>query len=43
MWCNKADYWGLKFDMTRAIKESFDKSDIEIPFPQVTVHQASQA
>ena len=38
MWCVKEDYWGLKFDMTRAIKEAFDAEGIEIPFPQRTVH-----
>jgi small conductance mechanosensitive channel len=43
MWCNKGDYWGLKFDMTRAIKESFDQNGIEIPFPQRTIHQATTA
>lgn len=43
MWCNKADYWGLKFDMTRAVKEAFDANDIEIPFPQRTVHMVNAA
>ena len=38
MWCAKEDYWALKFDMTRAIKEAFDAEGIEIPFPQRTVH-----
>ena len=43
MWCNKGDYWGLKFDMTRAIKEAFDANDIEIPFPQRTIHHVNAA
>lgn len=38
MWCAKENYWALKFDMTRAIKEAFDAEGIEIPFPQRTVH-----
>jgi small conductance mechanosensitive channel len=43
MWCAKEDYWALKFDMTRAIKEAFDKEGIEIPFPQRTVHLIEEA
>lgn len=43
MWCAKEDYWGLKFDMTRAIKESFDEAGIEIPFPQRTIHHVNAA
>ncbi|MCP4633521.1 MAG: mechanosensitive ion channel [candidate division Zixibacteria bacterium] len=39
-WVKKEDYWGVKFDLTRKIKEEFDKNDIEIPFPQTTVHMA---
>ncbi|MBD3160547.1 MAG: mechanosensitive ion channel [Candidatus Eisenbacteria bacterium] len=38
-WVKKEDYWSLRFDLTRAIKESFDKNGIEIPFPQRVVHQ----
>ncbi len=41
MWVKKEDYWGVKFDMTEAIKHSFDENGIEIPFPQRVVHQAS--
>ena len=43
MWCAKENYWGLKFDMTRAIKESFDEAGIEIPFPQRTIHHVNAA
>jgi small conductance mechanosensitive channel len=43
MWVKKEDYWGVKFDMTRAIKESFDEAGIEIPFPQRVIHQATAA
>ena len=42
-WVKKEDYWGVKFDLTRAIKEAFDKNGIEIPFPQRTVHMISEA
>ena len=37
-WVKKEDYWNVKFDLTRTIKEAFDEHNIEIPFPQQTVH-----
>lgn len=40
VWCDASDYWGLKFDLTRAVKEAFDAGGIDIPFPtqkQITV------
>ncbi|WP_424981899.1 mechanosensitive ion channel family protein [Maritalea sp. S77] len=33
LWCNAADYWNLKFAMTKAVKEAFDKGGISIPYP----------
>jgi len=33
LWCDAADYWSLKFDMTKAVKEAFDKGGISIPYP----------
>lgn len=36
LWCDAADYWTLKFDMTRSVKEAFDKGKIDIPFPTRT-------
>lgn len=36
VWCDAADYWDLKFALTRAVKEEFDAKDIEIPFPTQT-------
>jgi small conductance mechanosensitive channel len=41
-WVNKADYWQVRFDLTRKIKESFDANGIEIPFPQRVGHMVSQ-
>ena len=41
-WVKKEDYWPVKFDLTRKIKEAFDKNNIEIPFPQQTVHVISE-
>jgi len=43
MWVNTPDYWNVKFDMTRKIKEAFDQQDIEIPFPQRVVHMMKDA
>ena len=40
VWCNAGDYWGVKFDMTKAIKERLDADGIEIPFPQRVVQMA---
>ncbi|MBL1142662.1 MAG: mechanosensitive ion channel [Proteobacteria bacterium] len=37
-WVNSADYWGLKFDYTEAVKMTFDKEGISIPYPQQDVH-----
>lgn len=33
VWCDASEYWNLKFDMTRTVKEAFDKGGIDIPFP----------
>ena len=33
MWCMADDYWTLKFDLTKEIKEAFDKGGISIPYP----------
>ncbi len=40
-WVKKEEYWNVKFDLTRKIKEAFDANDIEIPFPQRVIHQAN--
>ncbi len=37
-WVKKDDYWNVKFDFTRSVKEQFDENGIEIPFPQTSVH-----
>jgi small conductance mechanosensitive channel len=37
-WVNRGDYWSVKCDLTRQIKESFDENGIEIPFPQQAIH-----
>mgnify|MGYP003299461943 FL=1 len=37
-WVNSADYWAVKFDFTKAVKEKFDAEGISIPYPQSDVH-----
>ncbi len=33
LWCDGADYWELKFEMTKAVKVAFDKGGVTIPYP----------
>jgi small conductance mechanosensitive channel len=42
-WVKTADYWGVYFDLTEAVKTKFDAEQISIPFPQrdIHVHQAA--
>ncbi len=37
-WVKTADYWTVYADVTRAVKEAFDKEGISIPYPQMDVH-----
>ena len=41
-WVRSSDYWGVKFDLTEAIKKRFDKEGISFPFPQQDVHLYQQ-
>ena len=38
-WCLTPDYWECYFRTVETIKNRFDAAGIEIPFPQVQVHQ----
>ncbi|MCI4660786.1 MAG: mechanosensitive ion channel [Neomegalonema sp.] len=40
VWCKASDYWGLRFDLLRKIKERFDAEGVDIPFPTTTIVQA---
>lgn len=33
LWCQAADYWDVKFDLTKQVKEAFDAKGISIPYP----------
>jgi small conductance mechanosensitive channel len=37
-WCNKGDYWAVKFELTRKLKEELEAAGCNIPFPQRDVH-----
>jgi small conductance mechanosensitive channel len=37
-WCEAGDYWGLRWDLTRALKEELEAGGCNIPFPQTDVH-----
>ena len=39
LWCNAADLWDLKFFLTKAVKEEFDKEGISLPYPHRTMVQ----
>ena len=32
-WVAAKDYWDVKFDLTKAVKEAFDAQGISIPYP----------
>lgn len=38
IWCDGADYWGLKFNILEEMLDEFNKRGIVIPFPQLSVH-----
>lgn len=42
-WCKREDYWDIRFDLTEKIKLVFDENDIEIPFPQHSVHMVQSS
>jgi len=35
VWCKVEDYWDVRFDLIKAVKEAFDKGGINIPYPHV--------
>ena len=37
-WVKSADYWPTYFDLMENIKVALDKAEIEIPYPQVSLH-----
>lgn len=37
-WCDASDYWPLRWDLTRKIKEDLETAGCSIPYPQTDVH-----
>jgi small conductance mechanosensitive channel len=37
-WCASGDYWALRWDLIRALKEELEAAGCNIPFPQRDVH-----
>ena len=38
VWVPTAEYWNVRFDLTKAVKEALEREGITIPFPTQTVH-----
>lgn len=41
-WTNTPDVWPLRYDITKKVKEEFDKNDVTFPFPQRDVHMFNE-
>ena len=43
VWVNAGDYGGVRFDLTKKLKEQLEADGISIPFPQRVVHMTTAA
>ena len=41
-WVKGADYWDVKFDLTKKVKSAFDEQGISIPYPHTMMIQKSE-
>lgn len=41
-WTARENYWNLKFDVTKRIKERYDEEGLNIPYPQRDIHVFQQ-
>ena len=41
VWVKASDYWSVLFDINEIVYDTFNKEGINLPFPQLTVHQTS--
>lgn len=41
-WVMASDYWGARFDLTKALKEEIEAAGLSIPYPQRDVHLFQQ-
>ena len=37
-WCAGADYWSVRFDLTKQLKEGLEAAGCSFPYPQQDVH-----
>lgn len=42
LWVDAGDYWGVRWDITKKIKITFDEKGISIPYPQQVVHHVNE-
>lgn len=42
-WVKNEQYWDVHFDMLEKVKLAFDKNNISIPFPQMSVHLTKES
>jgi small conductance mechanosensitive channel len=42
-WCKTSDYWTVRFDLNRSLKEGLEVAGCSIPYPQRDVHMYSVA
>jgi len=40
-WCNASDYWAMRWDLLRKLKEELEAGGCSIPFPQTDLHVVS--
>lgn len=40
VWVKSADFWGVKEELTGAIKDALDAQGLDIPYPQMEIHVA---
>lgn len=43
IWSATSDFWGLKIDTMKTVKEALDKEGISIPFPTRTIEMVGGA
>ena len=42
VWTNSGDYWGVKFDVTKTVKQRMDAEGVGIPFPSRTLYMVNK-
>ena len=42
VWVKSADYWSVLYDINEIVYTTFNEEGIGFPFPQLTVHRASE-